>query len=64
MKGTKGMNTIGIIEEVSFDETFYDIAVGQDDGSDPAIVARCWDFHLAKKIRDAVEEYMFPKAES
>ena len=51
-------NTVNIIEEVSFDEKFYDVAVGQDDGSVPCIVARCWDPLLAEKIRDAVEEYM------
>lgn len=50
---------IQIIENISFEhQTEFDLAVGADDGSDPVVVARCWDFYLAEKLADAISDYM------
>lgn len=51
-------NTVHITSNDTLSQVEYDIEVGVDDGSEPVVVAKCWDYALAEALKKSVEDYM------
>ena len=58
MKGTKMKNQVFIRESSTLGSIEYEITTNYKGSATETVLARCWDYLLAEKIRDAVENYM------
>ena len=58
MKGTKMKNQVFIRESSTLGSVEYEITTNYKGSEVETVLARCWDYLLAEKIRDAVEDYM------
>ena len=50
-------NKIRIEENEGIDQTYFNV-VSESESGEVAILAKCWDYFLAERIRDAVESYI------